>query len=185
MRGYFGIGIENGKAEVNLGTLWRSAHIFGAAFIFTVGRRYQQQSSDVKKSWRSIPLFNFPTLAELKAYLPFECLLVGVELIPGIEEIENFTHPERAVYLLGSEDRGLSKEALEKCHRFVRLPGNDCLNVAVAGSIVMYDRLRQWKLNGKSVNLPSWGDRRNGKERIRDDEVLLHMRRGDDQGGGV
>ena len=42
MCGYCGIGIENGKAEVNLGTLWRSAHIFGAVFLFTVGRRYRQ-----------------------------------------------------------------------------------------------------------------------------------------------
>ena len=176
MRGYFGIGIENGKAEVNLGTLWRSAHIFGAAFIFTIGRRYRQQSSDVKKTWKSVPLFNFPSIAELKAYLPFECLLVGIELIDGIDNLETFIHPERAVYLLGSEDHGLSRTAANNCHRFVRLPGNDCLNVAVAGSIVIYDRLRQWKLNGKSINLPSWGDRRNGEERLRDDEVLLYMR---------
>lgn len=156
MRGYFGIGIENGKAEVNLGTLWRSAHIFGAAFIFTVGRRYKQQSSDVKKSWKSVPLFNFMTITELKSHLPFECLLVGVELISCAEEIETFTHPERAIYLLGSEDHGLSRTAANNCHRFIRLPGNDCLNVAVAGSIAMYDRLRQWKSNGKRIDLPTW-----------------------------
>ena len=29
MRGYFGIGIENGKTVANIGTLWRSAHNLG------------------------------------------------------------------------------------------------------------------------------------------------------------
>lgn len=107
MYGYYGIGIENGKTEVNLGTLWRSAHIFGAAFIFTVGRRYRRQSSDVKHTWKSVPLLNFLTVDELKSHLPFECLLVGVEMVGAADELETFTHPERAVYLLGAEDHGL------------------------------------------------------------------------------
>ena len=171
MRGYFAIGIENGKAEVNLGTLWRSAHIFGAAFIFTVGRRYRQQSSDVKHTWKSVPLFNFESIAELKTRLPMECLLVGVEMAPVAEELETFTHPERAVYLLGSEDRGLSRQAMESCHRFIRIPGNDCLNVAVAGSVVLYDRLRQWKMNGKRVDLPMWKHRGRTGNGIATDQV--------------
>lgn len=35
-RGYFGIGIYNGKNTANIGTLWRSAAILGANFIFTI-----------------------------------------------------------------------------------------------------------------------------------------------------
>ena len=157
MRGYFGIGIENGKTEMNLGTLWRSAHIFGASFIFTIGRRYKYQSSDVKKSWRSVPLFNFQAMADLKIHLPLGCQLVGIEMITNAEDIEGFGHPERACYLLGCEDSGLSKAAMESCHRLVRIPGNDCLNVAVAGSIVLYDRFKQWKTSGKKIDLPDWG----------------------------
>lgn len=38
--GYFGIGIESAKTPANVGGLWRSAHAFGAAFIFTIGARY-------------------------------------------------------------------------------------------------------------------------------------------------
>ena len=51
-----------------------------------------------------------------------------------------FSHPKRAVYLLGSEDNGLTRKAMDKCHALVRLPGERSMNVAVAGSIVMYDR---------------------------------------------
>jgi tRNA C32,U32 (ribose-2'-O)-methylase TrmJ len=34
----------------------------------------------------------------------------------------------------------MSKEAIEKCHKLVQLPGDYCMNVALAGSIMMYDR---------------------------------------------
>ena len=52
--------------------------------------------------------------------------------------------PERAVYLLGAEDHGLSRKALDKCHHFIMIPGSQLdqsLNVSVAGSIIMYDRV--------------------------------------------
>ncbi len=37
--GYFGIGIIHGKNSENLGTLWRSASILGASFIFTIDHK--------------------------------------------------------------------------------------------------------------------------------------------------
>lgn len=40
---YFGIGIYHVKNEENIGTLWRSANISGADFIFTIDRRYNGQ----------------------------------------------------------------------------------------------------------------------------------------------
>jgi len=48
-RGFFGIGIQNIKTESNIGTLWRSANILGADFIYTIGKRYKKQSSDTMK----------------------------------------------------------------------------------------------------------------------------------------
>ena len=38
-KGYFGIGIINPKSKTNVGSLWRSANILGASFIFTIGKR--------------------------------------------------------------------------------------------------------------------------------------------------
>lgn len=40
------------KKEVNLGTLMRSAFNFGAAYVFTVGRRYSEQASDTVRAVR-------------------------------------------------------------------------------------------------------------------------------------
>jgi tRNA G18 (ribose-2'-O)-methylase SpoU len=145
MRGYFGIGIENGKTVANIGTLWRPAHNLGAAFIFTVGQRYKYQSSDNTKAWRSIPLFQYGNFDEFYDNLPHDCQLIGVEYPhPKAKALPDFVHPERAVYLLGAEDHGLSRKALEMCHHFIMIPGSkldQSLNVSVAGSIIMYDRV--------------------------------------------
>lgn len=139
-RGFFAIGIENGKTLPNLGTLWRSANIFGAQFIFTIGRRYKNQSSDTLKTPRHIPLFHYENVQDLIDHLPSACPLVGLELDERAVAISNYKHPQRACYLLGAEDNGLTKVAREKCHALVQLPGECSLNVAVAGSIVMFDR---------------------------------------------
>ena len=140
VRGFYGVGIFNGKTPANLGTLWRSAHAFGASFLFTVGRRYQRQCSDTTKAYRHVPLYNYETLDEMYAHLPLDCQLVGVELHETSESLHRFSHPQRCAYLLGAEDHGLSADAIRRCHRVIQLPGRYCLNVSVAGSIVLHHR---------------------------------------------
>lgn len=140
-RGFFGIGIQNTKTEQNIGTLWRSASIMGASFIFTIGRRYKKQASDTMASWRHIPLYNYETFDDFYKSMPYDCQLIGVELDDRSISVSEFKHPKRAVYLLGAEDNGLTKDAIDRCHGIVQLPGDYCMNVAVAGSIIMYDRL--------------------------------------------
>jgi tRNA G18 (ribose-2'-O)-methylase SpoU len=139
-RGFFGVGIEHTKTNQNIGTLWRSAHILGASFIFTIGHRYKKQASDTTKAWRTIPLYTYDTFDDFYESLPYDCQLVGIEIDQRADSIKNFAHPERCVYLLGAEDHGLTKKAIEKCHKIVVLPGDYCMNVSVSGSIVMSDR---------------------------------------------
>lgn len=143
MRGYFGVGIYHPKTEVNIGSLWRTADILGAAFVFTIGRRYSPQCSDTGKAWKHIPLFHYETVESLWDSLPRECRVIGVELDNKAVPLERFYHPEQAIYLLGAEDHGLPEEVLKKCHGLVKLTGDRSMNVAVAGSIVIYDRQRQ------------------------------------------
>lgn len=78
--------------------------------------------------------------ADLVAHLPHSCPLVGVELTDDARMLADFSHPERAVYLLGAEDHGLTQTSLAACHHVVKLPGRFSMNVACAGSIIMYDR---------------------------------------------
>lgn len=141
MRGYFGIGIENLQKENNLGTLWRSAHVFGASFLFTIGKHYDLQCTDTTKAWTQTPLFQYETWEMFWQVFPRDCALVGVEITENAAPIQSFYHPERAIYLLGAENHGISSAALERCHQVIVLPGRYCLNVAIAGSIVLYDRI--------------------------------------------
>ena len=139
-RGYFGIGIFHGKTETNIGTLWRSAAILGADFIFTIGRRYRQQCSDTMKAPRHIPLYNYKDYDDFFAHVPYDCPVVAVELSDNSIPLEKYVHPERCIYLLGAEDHGLPENILNRCRETVQLIGDYCMNVATAGSIVMYDR---------------------------------------------
>jgi tRNA G18 (ribose-2'-O)-methylase SpoU len=145
-RGYFGIGIINSRKDINIGTLWRSAHVLGASFLYTIGRPYSKQRSDTMASWRHIPLFSFTSFSDFYRHIPYNCGLVGVEICGDAQPIESFSHPERCIYLLGAEDSGIPKHILEQCHSVVKLPGDYCLNVAVAGSIILYDRIKAKRL---------------------------------------
>ncbi len=144
MRGYFEIGIYQGKTPANLGTLWRSAYQLGASGIFVIGNRFHKQASDTVKAYRHIPLREYRDFEHFQSSRPYDCFLIGVEM--GGKPLSGYTHPERAIYLLGAEDHGLPKQVLDKCQSIISLEAVNTLsyNVAVAGSLVMYHR--QFKL---------------------------------------
>lgn len=145
-RGYFEIGIHHSKTPANVGTLWRSAFQLGAAGIFTIGKRYPRQASDTVKAFRHVPLREHADFDAFMAALPYDCQLVGVEM--GGRSLEKFTHPERACYLLGAEDHGLPPEVIKRCVHVVSIPAmrTESFNVAVAGSLVMWDRQTKAKV---------------------------------------
>lgn len=137
---FFGIGIQNGKTPENLGVLWRSAQNMGASFIFTIGNRYAKQACDTHNAVATMPYFHYDTFDDFYTHLPKGAMLVGVEKVTEAQSLETFQHPKRCVYLLGAEDHGLSKKAIEKSHFLVQFTSELSLNVAVAGSIILYDR---------------------------------------------
>lgn len=142
MRGYFGIGAEGLSKAMNAGALFRTAHAFGASFLFTVDAacsRSELGKSDTSKSWAHVPLHDFDSWRDLR--LPAGCCLVGIELTESAVELPSFTHPPQAAYILGPERGGLSPEVTGLCRHVVKIPTKFSVNVALAGAIVMYDRL--------------------------------------------
>jgi len=142
VRGYFGIGAEGISKSVNLGNLLRSAHAFGASFVFTVGadERALEMRSDTSRAETHLPLYHWPSLAEMR--LPKGCSLVGIELLGEAADLPSFPHPVRAAYVLGPERGTLTPELVARCQHLVRIPTAFSLNMATAGAIVMYDRVR-------------------------------------------
>lgn len=145
--GFFGIGCINMKNGLNYGTLFRTAQIMDADFIFLIGNRFKPQASDTMKSWKHVPFFHYDTFEQFNRHRPLGCQLIGIELIPGATLLQDFKHPKQACYILGAEDHGLTKEAIEACQHIVVLPGERSLNVSVAGSIVIYDRIAKLPAN--------------------------------------
>ena len=141
-RGYFAIGAERISKSLNVGNLMRSAHGFGASFTFTVGATYQarEAAADTSKGIQHLPHYNWARIEDMA--LPQGCRLVGIELIEDAIELPSFRHPLRAAYVLGPERGTLSRQMLDRCDYTVKIPTTFCINVAMAGAIVMYDRVR-------------------------------------------
>lgn len=142
MRGYFGIGVEGISKPMNVGNLLRSAHSFGASFFFTVNPTVDvkaMKGSDTSDAFGHIPFYTFDKPADL--LLPQNTALVAVELLPDAVELPSFRHPQNAVYVLGPELGSVSKEMQARCDYAIKIPMKFCVNVGVAGALVMYDRL--------------------------------------------
>jgi tRNA G18 (ribose-2'-O)-methylase SpoU len=142
MRGYFGLGVEGISKPMNLGNLMRSAHAFGGSFFFTVdaSRTALRPKSDTSRSPDNFPVYHWKKTDDMN--LPAGCSLVGVELTDDAVELPSFGHPRRAAYILGPERGSLSPMMQERCDHLIKIPTGFCLNVATAGAIVLYDRVR-------------------------------------------
>jgi len=144
---YFGIGIYKPKFNENIGTLWRSAYLLGAAFIFIIKNKHFKYSTDTPKTWRQIPCYEWNEII-----LPIDSQLIGIEMdnqFSKIVELPKFSHPKIALYILGNESYGLPKEILSLCTSCISIPcaKKQSYNVSSAGTLVMYDRFI--KLNKK------------------------------------
>ena len=181
MRGYFAIGVEGISKAMNVGSLFRTAHAFNASFVFTVAANYERGEggrSDTSDTPGHIPFYSFPDVDSL--VLPDDCTLVGIELTDGAAELPSFRHPARAAYVMGPERGSLSPELTQKCEFAVKIPTRFCVNVGIAGAIVMYDRVislgafprRPERPGGPTEALPEhvFGDPkiRNKMEKFRD-----------------
>jgi tRNA G18 (ribose-2'-O)-methylase SpoU len=142
MRGFFGVGAEGISKGANLGALVRSAHAFGGSFFFTVGTGldlHEVRASDTSDAFDHLPFYDFPGVDDLR--LPQGCRLVGVELTSDAIELPSFRHPTRAAYILGPEMGSLSPQMQEQCDFIIKIPTKFCVNVGVAGALVLYDRM--------------------------------------------
>jgi tRNA G18 (ribose-2'-O)-methylase SpoU len=143
-RGYFGIGAEGVSKSANVGALLRTGHAFGAAFCFTIGTGWDSRAgrtADTADTPLHVPMWRYATVADLS--LPRGCKLVGVERVEDAIDLPSFRHPLNAAYVLGPERAGLSAALLARCDHVVKIPTRFSLNLAVAGALVLYDRLLQ------------------------------------------
>lgn len=145
MRGYFAVGVEGISKPMNLGAIMRTAHAFGAAFVFTVAAHHtvrQVKKSDTSATFEHVPYYDWAAIPDMA--LPKGCQLVGVELIEDAVDLPVFRHPKSAAYVLGRERGSLTPEMLARCDHVVKIPTQFCVNVSVAAALTLYDRTISW-----------------------------------------
>ncbi len=110
---------------------------------------------------QDVTLINDPDpLGKLLAAIP-AAVPVAVELRPNAEALPDFDHPslhfeldpeyndgvthriviDPPIYVFGPEDGSLPGSVLKRCHRFIRIPSFQCLNLATSVATVLYDRM--------------------------------------------
>jgi 23S rRNA (guanosine2251-2'-O)-methyltransferase len=130
----------------NLGTLLRTAEAVGVHGVILAERRAVGVTPAVVKASAGavehLKIARVTNLARTIEELKHANIWVfGVENVPNAQDAWHTDYALPLVLVLGSEGAGLGRLVQEKCDFLIRLPmwGKvDSLNVAVAGSIVLY-----------------------------------------------
>ena len=141
IRGYFGLGVEGVSKPMNFGALLRTAHAFHASFAFGIACTFDAKEArlaDTSDALGHLPVQLYDKVENFE--MPLGCKLVGIEITPEAIDLPSFTHPPAAAYVLGAERDSLSPELQARCDYIIRIPTKFCINLAVAGAIVIYDR---------------------------------------------
>lgn len=138
MSGFAAIGLDHPKCPANFGGVMRAAKCYGAACVVIGGHRYQRSVTDTTKAYRSIPVLS---LDDVMNGIPFDCVPVAVDLVPGAIPLPEYRHPRRAFYVFGPEDGTLGARIIARCRDKIMVPTQHCMNLAATVNVILYDRI--------------------------------------------
>lgn len=135
------IGMYQPKDTRNLGSLLRTAHLYDVDFTFQIGGVEYRRPTRAPEPTPHIRVESLDDWLDGTATY-YDLDMVAVELDTHAVPLSRFAHPENVAYLLGSENRGIPREVLDRIGRIVMVEtaGPWPLNVATAGAIVLHDR---------------------------------------------
>ena len=140
--------LEAVRSAGNLGSLIRTSEAVGGAGFILVGPRIDPfDPAVVRASMGALfrQVFIRTDHCSLRHWLRrHRCRAVGASP-EGPVELHRFDYPRPTVLVLGEEREGLTPPQRELCRDFVRIPmvgAADSLNLAVAGSLILYEVYR-------------------------------------------
>ena len=142
------VALETVRSPGNLGTLIRTSEaVGGAGFIFTSGRVDPFDPDVVRASMSALFRQKFvrTNLNALRHWISCHCCDVIGASPDGTIDLHQFNYPRSALLFLGEERQGLTQQQRDLCQHLVRIPivgAADSLNLAVAGSLLMYEVYR-------------------------------------------
>lgn len=152
------IALCNPKYPRNVGAAIRTASCFGIKQVWFTGNRVSLDPNGKDRLPREERMRGYNEVELRQCDYFFDCfedvVPVAVELIDGAELLPYFEHPENALYVFGPEDGSLNQVTRRLCHRRVVIPTRHCVNLAVAISLILYDRQYKRQLAGLEEILP-------------------------------
>ena len=153
----------------NFGTLLRTSAATGAAGFILLGDSIDPFDPAVVRATMGA-LFKQTLVRTTAEQLRRWARINNIQVIgvspDGAEDYREVMYTRPAVLMLGGERKGLTDEQRGMCNRIVRIPmveGMDSLNLAVAGSLLMYEVFRSLpddrQSESKTGSRPRWGER--------------------------
>lgn len=134
----------------NLGTIIRTAHAAGVdGVILSKGTVDRYNDKTIRATMGS--LFHIPIIMDDENNSKVKSLLDnGFSLLAtSLEGNKNFFEEDlsgKIIISIGNEGNGVSKEIYDLCDKKVKIPmpgGAESLNVSIAASIILYEKVRQ------------------------------------------
>ncbi len=142
------LAVRTVRAPGNLGTLLRSAAAFGAEGLILLGGSVDPWDRDVIRASMG-GIFRLTVARGDAPDLARWGQRQGISILAATPDADDLLGrrplPRRVVFLLGDERRGVSAEDLRTCRGRVRIPmapGTDSLNLAQAGTVLLYEAQR-------------------------------------------
>jgi len=138
--------------EHNVGSLVRTAHAVAVEEVVLVGEReWNVEAARTSELYTTVTQLG--DAASFRRYLDGKAWnLVAVELDPRAVNLFKAEYPQRPCFLLGAELGGIPAGLLDEAELIVQIPQwglVPSLNLAVAGSIVLYDYLAKLDRGGR------------------------------------
>ncbi|MGF1487176.1 MAG: TrmH family RNA methyltransferase [Prochloraceae cyanobacterium] len=140
--------LETVRSPGNLGTLIRTSEAVGGAGFIFIGKKVDPfDSRAVRPTMGSIFRQKFvrTNFASLTHWIRrHSCRVIGASA-EGKTNFHQFKYPRSSLLFLGDERKGLTQQQRDLCQHLVRIPmvgEADSLNLAVAGSLLMYEIYR-------------------------------------------
>lgn len=142
--------LDNLRSPFNVGSIFRSADCFGTGELALCGITPRPPLPKLERSamgcteW--VPWRAFDRTAEaIRYYRDMGYAIFAVEKSPGAVPPDSFAHPEKAAYIFGNEEFGITRDILKMADRTLALPQagrKNSMNVSNAFALVMFSQLR-------------------------------------------
>jgi len=129
----------------NLGAILRSSECFGvSAIILSQGNAapitptVSKVSCGASEFLKTISVKNLPHTLELFKKEGFK--IIGSNVSKEASDLNSFSYPEKTLFILGSEGKGVRSQLLKKCdhHLYIPMKGKiDSLNVSNAAAVFL------------------------------------------------